>query len=126
MRSTLLAEENSASRQIDETEAYLGLLRAKKAMIQVGVSEADEQLGMVKEVLDSDGIAEGAQSDDEVFAATSPPQSSDFVSIDTDSESDSDSHSDSTPDTSVDHFQTLAHSIAPGSAHCTEANGVEG
>jgi hypothetical protein len=120
-----LAEENSASRQIDETEAYLGLLRAKKAMIQVRVSEAEEQLGMVKEVLDSDGIAEGAQSDDEVFFATSPPRSSDFVSIDTDSESDSD-HSDSTPDTSVDHFQTLAHGIAPGTAHCMETNGVEG
>lgn len=126
MRSTLLAEENSASRQIDETEAYLGLLRAKKAMIQVRVSEAEEQLGMVKEVLDSDGIAEGAESDDEVFFATSPPRSSDFVSIDTDSESDSDSHSDSTPDTSVDHFHALAHSIAPGTAHCMETNGVEG
>ena len=60
MRSTLLAEENSASRQIHETEAYLGLLHTKKAMIQVRVLEAEEQLGMVKEVLDSDGIAKGA------------------------------------------------------------------
>ena len=70
MRATLLAEEDSASKQIDEMEEYLGLLREKRALIQVRVSEADEQLGMVRDALDSDGIAEISQSDDDSSVST--------------------------------------------------------
>jgi len=70
VRATLLAEEDSASKQIDEMEEYLGLLREKRALIQVRVSEADEQLGMVRDALDSDGIAEISQSDDDSSVST--------------------------------------------------------
>ena len=113
VRATLLAEEDMASKKIDEMEVYLGLLRAKKTMIQIQVSEADEQLGMVKEALDSDGIAEVSQSDDEGDSvASSPPHSSDFVSLDLDSESKSDHQSTGTSDTSIEHGKFPAASTA--------------
>jgi hypothetical protein len=43
VRATALqAKEDYASKHIDEMEEYLGLLRAKRTMIQLQVSEADE------------------------------------------------------------------------------------
>ena len=88
MRATLLAKEDTASKQIDEMEEYLGLLWAKRALIQVRVSEADEQLGMVRDTLDSDGIAEISESDDE-SSVLSPPCSSEFLRVESDSASES-------------------------------------
>jgi hypothetical protein len=69
-------------------EEYLGLLRAKRALIQVRVSEADEQLGMVRDALDSVGIAEISQSDDD-SSVSSPPHSSEFLRVESDSASES-------------------------------------
>ena len=89
MHATLLAEEDCASKHIDEMEEYLGLLRTKRAMIQVRVSEADEQLGMVREALDTDGIGEVPLSDDKYFSsAPSPPRTSDYICPEVTDESD--------------------------------------
>ena len=78
-------------------EEYLGLLRAKKAMIQIRVSEADEQLGMVREALDGDGIGEVALSDDgSSSSAPSPPRTSDCIYPIMDSDEDSDEPQSST------------------------------
>jgi hypothetical protein len=57
-------------------------------MIQLRVSEADEQLGMVKEALNSDGILEVSLSDDEFTSSASSPSpshTSDLLSPDEDS-----------------------------------------
>jgi hypothetical protein len=89
VRATLLAEEDCASKHIDEMEEYLGLLRTKRAMIQVRVSEANEQLGMVREALDTDGIGEVPLSDDESFSSASPPpRTSDYMCPEVTDESD--------------------------------------
>lgn len=79
MRATLQAKENHASKHIDEMEEYLGLLRAKRTMIQLQVSEAEEQVGMVLEALNSNGIAEVSLSDDEYPSASFPPRFSDHI-----------------------------------------------
>lgn len=71
MRNTLHAQEELEAMRINETEEYLGLLRARMAMTQTQVAEADEQIGMVREVLNSDGIPEVSLSDDEDSASES-------------------------------------------------------
>jgi hypothetical protein len=50
---------------INEMEEYLGILREKKAMIQLTLSAADDQIGTVGEALDSNGIPETSLSDDD-------------------------------------------------------------
>jgi len=76
VRATLQAEEQSAIMHINETEEYLGLLREKKALIELRLAEAHDQVGAVREVLDSDGIPEISLSDDEESSSvTSPPTS---------------------------------------------------
>ena len=87
--ASLQAEEDSFSKQIEEMEKYLRLLQTKRAMVQIKALEADEQLGMIKEALDSDGIPEAQLSDNESDYAASSPHSSDFVYADG-SESESD------------------------------------
>ncbi|KIM83089.1 hypothetical protein PILCRDRAFT_88322 [Piloderma croceum F 1598] len=62
VQATLLAQEDSASKEIDEMEEYLGLLQAKRDIIHIQVSEAEEQVGLVREALDSDGITENTGS----------------------------------------------------------------
>lgn len=97
VRATLLAEEFRAAQQINEMEEYLGLLRQKKVIIGLRVMEADEQLGMVREALESKGIAEieDPLSDVESFSsASSPPRSSDYICPD---DFDTDPGSDYTP-----------------------------
>jgi hypothetical protein len=65
-------------------------------MIQLRVSEAEEQLGMVREVLDSDGIAEASHSDTEYTSEpSSPPRAMDYTCPDG---SDEDSDSESAPE----------------------------
>lgn len=41
-------------------EEYLGLLRAKKAVIDLRVGEANEQIGVIREALDEHGISEAS------------------------------------------------------------------
>ena len=50
---------------INEMEEYLGILQEKKAMIQLTLSAADDQIGTIGEVLDSNGIPETSLSDDD-------------------------------------------------------------
>lgn len=87
--------------RIDEAEEYIGLLRASQAAIQTQVADADEQIGIVRHILDSDGIPEISLSDEDDGDPSSEfhPPSSDFVSApyagsDSDFESD---HSSSNP-----------------------------
>lgn len=93
-----MAQEDSASKEIDEMEEYLGLLRAKRDIIHIQVSEAEEQVGLVREALDSDGIAEVCLSDDEAPSSPSSlPHSSDYLcpeAWDSDSEQNTGSTSD--------------------------------
>lgn len=56
MRATLLSQQHLADTEINETEEYLGILRAKKAAIELRVGEAEEQIGVMREVLDEHGI----------------------------------------------------------------------
>lgn len=63
VRASLEAEENTVEHQINETEEYLGLLREKQAITQMRKAEAEEQVGMVRDVLDQDGIPEISMSD---------------------------------------------------------------
>ena len=50
---------------INEMEEYLGILREKKAVIQLTLAAADDQIGVVGEALDSNGIPETSLSDDD-------------------------------------------------------------
>ena len=50
---------------INEIEEYLGILWANKCSLEIQVAEAEEQIGMVREVLNSNGILEVSLSDDE-------------------------------------------------------------
>ena len=118
MRATLVAKEDKASKQIDEIEEYLGLLRSQKAVIQIRVSEADEQLCMVKEALDNVRIAEVSQSDDEDSSRSSPPQLSDYACINTDSDYELDNQSVSTSDTSIEQGKPSTPLITSSNIHC--------
>lgn len=93
VRATLQAEEQSALMHINETEEYLGLLRARKALIELRLSEADDQVGTVREILDSDGIPEISLSDDEdsssVVAPPTSPKDIGMNSSDVDSDTES-------------------------------------
>lgn len=60
--------------EIIETEEYLGFLRAKRLMIETRVAEADEQIGVLCEVMDQHQIPDILTSvDDE---PSLPPSSS--------------------------------------------------
>ena len=60
VRQTLLVQQCSAKTEIVEMEEYLGFLRAKMALIEARVAEADEQIGVIREVLDQHQISEGS------------------------------------------------------------------
>jgi hypothetical protein len=99
VRNTLQAKDDYTTMCITEAEEYLGLLREKKTSIKSQLAEAHEQIVLVKEVLDSDGISEISCSDNEdlMSSASSPPRFSDFLpleSVDTDVISDHDSDHD--------------------------------
>ena len=64
-RATLEAEEHYTSTHINEMEEYLGILQEKKAMIQLTLPAADDQIGTVGEALDSNEILETSLSDDD-------------------------------------------------------------
>ena len=49
---------DTAINQINEMEEALGCLRVKKAMMEVQVSEADDQIAVVQEMVSQDGIPE--------------------------------------------------------------------
>jgi hypothetical protein len=63
----------------------------KKALIGVRVTEAAEQIGMVRDLLDSEGIPEVSLSEDE-DSHTNPPSSEPVLSDCADSESESESN----------------------------------
>lgn len=74
-----MAKKRLADTEISEAEEYLGLLRTKKAAIELCVGEADEQIRFICEVLDEHGIPEIPSSDDEAALSDSfslPPPSS--------------------------------------------------
>lgn len=75
VRRTLISQQGSADLEITETEEYLGFLRAKKALIEIRVTEADEQIGVVREILDQNRLSEVLLSDDgddgQTFSASS-------------------------------------------------------
>jgi hypothetical protein len=59
---------------INEIEEYLGILRVNKCSLEIQVAEAEEQIGKVREVLDSNGIPEVSLSDDEsTYSVPSSP-----------------------------------------------------
>ena len=72
---------------INETEEYLGILREKKALLHLRLAEADDQIGVVREVLDSDGIPEVSLSDDEDSSSDTFPSDA-MVHNTSDAESD--------------------------------------
>ena len=79
MRASLKAEEEYAAMQINEIEEYLGLMREKQADIHLQVAEAEEQVGLVHEVLESDGIPEVSLSDDEDSSSSLHPTPPDYI-----------------------------------------------
>jgi hypothetical protein len=67
VHATLKAKQDSASMHINEIEEYLRILQEEKAFIDMQMVEAEEQIGMVREVLDSEGILEVSLSDDQLI-----------------------------------------------------------
>ena len=65
VHTTLKSKIETAKNEINEMEEELGCLRIRKAMMEVQVSEADDQIAMVWEMLNWDGIPEVSLSDDE-------------------------------------------------------------
>lgn len=51
--------------EINEAEEYLGLLREKQAAVQRRLKQADDQIGIVRDALRSDGITEQPSEDEE-------------------------------------------------------------
>lgn len=47
-----------ADSEINEMEEFLGLLRAKRAAIELRVGKANEQIGVIHEAMDEYGIPE--------------------------------------------------------------------
>jgi hypothetical protein len=86
VRATLKSKQDSASTHINEIEEYLGILREEKAFLDMQMVEAEEQVGMVREVLDSEGIPEVSLSDDEQPSPSSSPPTSSISMLGTDSE----------------------------------------
>ena len=64
MQATLLSWQQQADAEINKIGEYLGLLHAKKAAIQLQVGEADEQIGVLREVLHEHGISSALPSAD--------------------------------------------------------------
>lgn len=69
----MIAKQRLADTEICEAEEYLGLLRARKAAIDLRVGEADEQIGVIRKVLDVHGIVESHLPEEE---DQSPPSDS--------------------------------------------------
>jgi len=91
-------------------EEYLGILREKRAVIQLTLTAADDQIGVVGDALDSSGIPETSLSDDDNDDNDSddnddfdgiPPFSSDNPAHNTRMRGSSDTESD--PDAAMPH-----------------------
>ena len=81
VRQTLLVQQCSAKTEIVEMEEYLGFLRAKMALIEAQVAEADEQIGVIWEVLDQHQISEGSlfrNDEPNISASSSSVESDDY------------------------------------------------
>lgn len=61
----MLAQQSCADKEILEIEEYLGFLRAKRSVIETRVAEADEQIGVMQEVLDQHQFSESSNSSDD-------------------------------------------------------------
>ena len=116
------------SMQIDEAEEYIGLLRVKQAAIQT-VADADEQIGVVWNILDSDGIPEVSLSDEDGHNPSSDfhPPSSDFISMQyPHSDSDFKSDSPSSAPCSINGLYRVATSLAEETMHWFIYDELEG
>ena len=56
--ASLVSQQQLAEDEINEVEEYVGLLRAKKATIELRVGEADQQIGVICEVMNDHGISD--------------------------------------------------------------------
>ena len=63
--ATLKSKIQTAKNEINEMEEELRCLRIRKAMMEVQVSEVDDQIAMVREMLNWDGIPEVSLLDNE-------------------------------------------------------------
>ena len=81
VRASLVSQQQLVEDEINEVEEYLGLLRAKKATIKLHVGEADQQIGIIREVMNDHGISDISAShsnedlapDDYPLPPPSPP-----------------------------------------------------
>ena len=55
--ASLVSQQQLAVDEINKVVEYHGLLRAKKAMIELRVGEADQQIGIIHEVMNDHGIS---------------------------------------------------------------------
>ena len=67
MQASLLSQKQLAVSEITEVEEFLDLFRAKKAMIELQVGKADEQIGIIREVLDEVCRVLSTSSEDDSF-----------------------------------------------------------
>ena len=63
--ATLKSKIETAMKEINEMEEELGCLRIRRAMMEVQISEADDQIARVQEMLNREGIPEISLLDDE-------------------------------------------------------------
>ena len=120
VRATLKAEQDSASTHINEIEEYLGILQEEKAFIDMQMVEADEQIGMVREAIESERIPEVSLSDDERLAPPSSPLASSISMLGTDSEG-----SDSIPPI-LNEYPRHYGSPDSGSSSLDDCEGISG
>ena len=81
MRALLVSQQQLAEDEINKVEEYLGLLRVKKATIELRVGEADQQIVIIHEVMNDHRISDISAShsnedlalDDYPLPPPSPP-----------------------------------------------------
>ena len=78
--ASLISQKQLADTKINQAEKYLGLLWVKKAVIELKVVEADEQIGVICEILNEWEISKTCGSNDDKEDPTSdcyplPPSS---------------------------------------------------
>ena len=65
VRATLKLKIETAMKEINEMEEELGCLRIRRAMMEVQISEADDQIARVREMVNQEGNPEISLLDDE-------------------------------------------------------------
>lgn len=76
VRQTLLSQQHTADLEITEIEEYLGFLRSNRLVIETRVAEAEEQIGVIREVVDQHRVFGPGGSTTDIDEPSFPTSSS--------------------------------------------------